>query len=93
VFIKEFTLSSILGLTGIIYGLYFVFTAPKGGFSGFYDLPSLVLLGLLPPSIMLLSHKVSDFFMGFKILLQAMFNNTMRKQTNVIHTLTRWAIL
>ncbi|MEZ4741387.1 MAG: MotA/TolQ/ExbB proton channel family protein [Bdellovibrionota bacterium] len=82
-------MSSLLGLAGIFYGLYFVFTYPKAGFSGYYDLPSLVLLGLLPPSIMLLSHKLGDFFMGIRILIQAMFNNTMRKQHSVIQALTR----
>ena len=42
-------MSSLMGLTGIIYGLYFVFTYPKGGFSGYLDTPSLVLLGCFHP--------------------------------------------
>ena len=53
-------MSSLIGIAGIVYGLYFVFTYPKGGFSGYFDLPSLVLLGVLPPSIMLLSNKITD---------------------------------
>lgn len=81
-------MSSLIGICGIVYGLYFVFTAPQQGFSGYYDLPSLILLGLLPPCIMLLSHKLSDFFTGIKILLQSMFNNTNRKQIHVINALT-----
>lgn len=81
-------MSSIIGMSGIIYGLHFVFTYPKGGFSGYFDIPSMVLLGVLPPSIMLLSHKLGDFFTGFRILLQSMFHNTKRKQLEVINSLT-----
>ncbi len=76
-------------LIGIAYGLYFVFTAPAGGFHGYLDMPGIVLLGLLPPSIMLLSHRISDFLLGIKMLFQAMFNNTGRKQGVVIEALTR----
>lgn len=81
-------MSSILGLLGILYGLYFVFTAKQGGFTGFVDIPSAVLLGILPPSIMLLSHKISDFALGIKILLQSMFQNSRKKQNAVINSLT-----
>ena len=81
-------MSTLIGLAGIVYGLYFVFTAPKGGFSGYFDPPSMVLLGLVPPSIMLLSHKISDFLMGVKILIQSMFNNTTNKHKMVVNSLT-----
>lgn len=81
-------MSTILGISGIIYGLYFVFTYEQKGFSGYLDIPSMVLLGLLPPSIMLLSHKISDFLIGVKILLQSMFQNTNRQQNTVINSLT-----
>jgi chemotaxis protein MotA len=81
--------SSIIGIAGIIYGLYFVFTAPAEGFKGYYDLPGIVLLGLVPPSIMLLSHRVGDFVLGIKILFKSMFNNTARKQNSIIEALTR----
>lgn len=82
-------MSSLLGILGIAYGLYFAFTSDKTGFSGYFDLSSLVLLGVLPPSIMLLSHKLSDFGTGIKLLLTAMFNNHVRKQTQVINALTK----
>lgn len=81
-------MSTLIGLAGIFYGLYFVFTAPKGGFSGYFDPPSMVLLGLVPPSIMLLSHKISDFLNGVKILIQSMFNNTTKKHKLVVNSLT-----
>lgn len=82
-------MSSLLGIAGIIYGLYFAFTSEKTGFSGYLDIPSLVLLGLLPPSIMLLSHKLSDFGTGIKLLFTAMFNNHTRKQSQIINALTK----
>lgn len=81
-------MSGIIGLCGIFYGLYFVFTSKSNGFTGYYDLPSLVLLGLLPPSIMLLSHKLGDFFTGFKILTISMFQNSHKQQTQVINALS-----
>ena len=81
-------MSSLLGIAGIIYGLHFVFTAESHGFTGYFDIPSLVLLGVLPPSIMLLSHKISDFFTGIKILFQSSLQNTLRTQNNVIDSLT-----
>ncbi|MDD9950151.1 MAG: MotA/TolQ/ExbB proton channel family protein, partial [Zetaproteobacteria bacterium] len=81
-------MSGIIGMAGIIYGLYFVFTAESSGFTGYYDLPSLVLLGILPPSIMLLSHKIGDFLTGIKILITSMFQNSRRQQNQVINALT-----
>lgn len=82
-------MSGLIGLAGIFYGLHFVFTAEKGGFSGYLDISSLVLLGVLPPCIMLLSHKLTDFGTGVRVLFQAMFNNTNRQQLEVINALTR----
>jgi chemotaxis protein MotA len=76
-------------MIGIFYGLYFAFTAEKSGFSGYLDIPSLVLLGILPPSIMLLSHKLSDFGTGIKLLFAAIFNNHLRKQSQIINALTK----
>ncbi len=81
-------MSSILGLIGIVYGLHYVFTEPPRGFTGYYDKTAIVLLGLLPPSIMLLSHKISDFFTGIKILFQALFQNTTNSQISIINELS-----
>ena len=81
-------MSSLIGISGIVYGLYFVFTFPRAGFSGYYDLPSLVLLGLLPPSIMLLSHQLRDFFTGITTLIRAIFGNVERQHRLVINSLT-----
>ena len=57
-------MSFLLGLGGIFYGLYFVFTYPKSGFSGYFDLPSLVLLGLVPPRLCFFHISSSDFLDG-----------------------------
>ncbi len=81
-------MSFLLGMAGIIYGLRFVFTYPDSGFTGYFDPPGLVLLGLLPPSIMLLSHNISDFFIGMQTLLSSMFHSASRKQNSVIESLT-----
>lgn len=82
-------MSAILGILGIGYGLYFVFNAPSKGFTGFFDESSMVLLGILPPSIMLLSHEITDFVMGIKILLQSIFRRNTRMQKHIIESLTR----
>ena len=81
-------MSSLIGIAGIFYGLRFVFLTESKGFTGYLDVSSLILLGILPPSIMLLSHKISDFFTGFKILIQSSLQNTIRTQNNVIDALT-----
>lgn len=81
-------MSTLIGLSGIIYGIYYVLTQNQGAFTGYYDKPSVVLLGILPPCIMLLSHKISDFLTGIKILLQSWFHSTKRKQSHVINALT-----
>ncbi|MBI2602153.1 MAG: MotA/TolQ/ExbB proton channel family protein [Deltaproteobacteria bacterium] len=81
-------MSALIGISGILYGLYFVITYPKVGFTGYIDVPSLVLLGVLPPSIMLLSHTLGDFITGIRVLLQSIFNRTKRKEARVINALT-----
>lgn len=81
-------MSPLLAIAGIGYSLYFVFTSPSGGFQGYLDKPSLVLLGIMPPSIMLLSHSLKDFYVGFATLLKALFT-TSRSEKEVINVLTR----
>ncbi len=81
-------MSFLLGMSGIIWGLYFVFTYPDKGFTGYWDPPGFVLLSVLPPSIMLLSHNVSDLFTGIQTLMSSMFHNTNQKHYSVINSLT-----
>jgi len=81
--------SQILGLCGIVFSLWFVLKNTGGGFKGYYDLPSLVLLVVMPPSVMMLSHTLSDLFMGFKLLFSAMFSKQRRQQRDIIEALTQ----
>ena len=81
-------MSPILAIVGIGLSLYFVFTSPSEGFQGYLDRPSLVLLGIMPPSIMLLSHSLKDFYVGFVTLIKALFT-TSRQESEVINVLTR----
>src|SRR3989338_6136675 len=82
------TMSGILGICGIIFGLHSIFDFKEGGFHGFLDVPSLVFLGILPPCIMLLSHRLGDFWTGIQILFRAVFHNTIRAQGAVIQSLS-----
>ena len=77
-------MSPLLGILGIAYSLYYVFTSPSGGFSGFLDYPSLVLLLLMPPSIMLLSHNLGDCILGIGTLLRALFLPQVREERKLL---------
>lgn len=81
-------LSLILGIAGIFYSLYFTVTHHGSGFDGFYDKTALVLLLLMPPSVMLLSHTITDFYVGLTILLKALFRTQGRREKEVIEVLT-----
>ena len=81
-------MSSIIGLAGIVFGIWYVMTHHSQGFQGYFDTHAMILLGILPPCIMLLSHRLSDFGTGIQILLQAMFDNTRRQHRDVINSLT-----
>ncbi len=80
-------MSPLIAIAGIVFSLYYVFTSPSGGFEGYLDKPSLVLLGMMPPSVMLLSHTLKDFYVGFSTLLQALFRGNKREK-EVINVLT-----
>lgn len=82
-------MSPLIGLAGIIYSLYFVFTAPSVGFKGYFDLPSFVLLLLAPPCVLLLSHSLSDFKTGFQTLMASMVGGSNRTRLEVINALTQ----
>ena len=81
-------MSPLIALCGICFSLYYVFTTPAQGFQGYVDQPSLVLLLLMPPSVMLLSHTVKDFILGIDILLRALFSGGQNEK-EVINVLTR----
>lgn len=81
-------MSAIVGLSGIIFAFYVVFTAEKTGFSGYVDTTSMILLCIVPPCIMLLSHTLGDFFTGIRLLLASSFQNSRSIQRDVINTLS-----
>src|SRR4051812_10157021 len=81
-------MSPVLGLLGIAFSLYFAFTHEGTGFKGFVDPAAMVLLGLGPPSIMLLSHSLTDFITGVKLVFSSMFFGIKRHHEEVIVTLT-----
>lgn len=82
-------MSSIIGVIGIAFSLWYVFTFHSKGFGGYFDAPSMVLIGCMPPSVMLLSHTIGDFFTGFATLGKALFSTMERRQGEVIDVLTR----
>lgn len=81
-------MSLLLGMAGIIGSLFFIFTYQSPGYQGYFDLPSLVLLLVAPPSIMLLSHTAADFLTGIRLLASSMFSRGRKNHMEVIETLT-----
>ena len=81
--------SAIVGIIGIIGSLYYVFNFPSPGFAGYFDKPSFVLLMIMPPSVMLLSHSIQDFITGISTLVTTLFSSRDSTQNEVIDILTR----
>ena len=81
-------MSPLLAIVGIFWSLYYTVTFSSPRFHGFYDKPSLVLLLIMPPSIMLLSHTLKDFSVGLTILYRALFRAQNRLEAEVIEALT-----
>jgi chemotaxis protein MotA len=81
-------MSAIIGIIGILSGLYYTLTHHASGFNGYFDKSALVLTIVLPPSIMLLSHTLTDFFTGYRILFRSMFGNHAKQQSKVIDSLS-----
>lgn len=81
-------MSFLVGIAGIVFSLHYVFTHHSTGFSGYLDKPSMVLIGLTPPCIMLLSHSLTDLFTGIRLLFTALLNTKKSKQSEIINILT-----
>lgn len=86
-------MSPILGLAGIFGSLYFVFTYPSEGFSGYFDKPAMVLLAVMPLSVMMLSHTLKDLFVGIGTLFKALFKSPASTEKEVINFLTQASAL
>ncbi len=82
-------MSQILGLAGIIVTIWFVITHPHSAFNGYWDPSAAMLLGVMPPCIMMLSHNLTDLLMGIKLLFQSITSQHNRHQREIIEVLTR----
>lgn len=82
-------MSPIIGLAGTIFALWFALTHEgKEGFTGYVQPAGLVLLIVAPPCIMLLSHALTDFVTGIKLLISSMFSRSRKHHEEVIDTLS-----
>ncbi len=81
-------MSAIIGILGLFFSLRYVFTHPHAGFNGFFESSAVVLIGIAPPCIMLLSHTLSDMIRGIAILAKASINQQSRVEKEVINVLT-----
>lgn len=81
-------LSPLLAITGIVGSCYYIFMFPSPGFTGYLDVSSLIFLGVMPPSIMLLSHSLGDFGLGIATLAKSLFSNNHKflQEINMILT-------
>lgn len=82
-------MSQLLGLSGIVFAVWYVVAHPAAKFHGYWDPAAMVLLSLGPPSVMLLSHTVSDLFMGVRLLITSIFSRHGQQQMEIINALTR----
>jgi chemotaxis protein MotA len=82
-------MSPLLGLSGIVFAIwFFIKYEGHGGFTGYFQMAGFVLLLVGPPSIMLLSHTISDFLTGFQLLFSSMFSRVSKHHEEVIETLS-----
>jgi len=82
-------MSPLFGIAGIVVALYLALSHDgSGGFKGYLDPTGLILIGLAPPSIMLLSHGFADFLTGIKLLASSTFSRLRKHHDEVIDTLT-----
>lgn len=82
-------MSQLLGLSGIAFSIWYVIAHPAAKFTGFWDVASVVLLGVAPPSVMMLSHTLTDLFVGVKLLWSSIFSRHHQHQAEIIDALTR----
>jgi chemotaxis protein MotA len=82
-------MSPILGLSGIAFAIWYVIAHPAMKFHGYWDPAAMVLLGFGPPSVMMLSHSISDLLVGFKLLGTSMFSRHSAHQAEIIDALTK----
>jgi chemotaxis protein MotA len=82
-------MSQLLGVSGIAFAIWYAISHPAIKFHGYWDPAAIVLLGIGPPSVMMLSHTVSDLIMGIKLLWSSIFSQHTQHQRETIDMLTR----
>jgi len=82
-------MSQLLGVSGIAFAIWYAISHPAMKFHGYWDPAAMVLLGFGPPSVMMLSHTVSDLIMGIKLLWSSIFSQHAQHQQETIDMLTR----
>ncbi len=86
-------MSPIIAIFGISFSIWFALTQHGTSFGGYFDKTALVLIGVMPPSVMLLSHSLHDFVVGCKILFDSLFRAPQRVHGEVIDVLTKSSAL
>lgn len=81
-------MSQLLGLSGIAFAIWYVIGHPAGKFTGYWDPAAVVLLGIGPPSVMMLSHTLGDLIVGIKLLVSSIFSRHTQHQAEIINALT-----
>lgn len=82
-------MSQILGLSGIGFAIWYVISHPAMKFHGYWDPAAVVLLGIGPPSVMMLSHTLADLIVGIRLLITSIFSRHAQHQAEIINALTR----
>ncbi|MCX6119938.1 MAG: MotA/TolQ/ExbB proton channel family protein [Proteobacteria bacterium] len=82
-------MSQLIGLSGIIFTIWYVISHPHSSFNGYWDSSAAMLLGVMPPCILMLSHSISDLFMGIRLLFQSITSQHNKNQMEIIEVLTR----
>jgi chemotaxis protein MotA len=82
-------MSQLLGLSGIAFAIWYVIAHPAMKFHGYWDPAAVILLGIGPPSVVMLSHTLTDLFVGVKLLWSSMFSRHHQHQAEIIDALTR----
>jgi len=81
-------MSPILGVCGVVFSMWFFVKFEGNSFTGFFQWAGIVMLGVAPPSIMLLSHNVLDFLMGLKLLFSSAFSRVRWHHEEAIEILS-----
>lgn len=86
-------MSQLLGIIGIASAIAYVVLHPATAFSGFFDKHALVIVSVMPPSIMMMSHNLGDLLLGIKMLASSIFSSQYKTQQHVVQILTATSTL